>query len=94
MIRLPDDLKVATNWQILLVGKDQKKSIPELVFVQHPLKLFPSFGDTLTIADITVASLLGPLELVKELSESSEHTKVFSWVRGMRSLHGRRSWNR
>jgi len=51
-------------------------------------------GETLTIADISVASLLAPLELVKDLSGSAEHSKIFCWVREMRAHHGRRSWNR
>ena len=49
-------------------------------------------GETLTIADIAVASLLNPLELVKELSQATEHAKVFSWMRAIRVEHGRRGW--
>jgi hypothetical protein len=38
--------------QILLVGKDEEKSIPEFVFVEHALKLFPSLGNTLPIVGV------------------------------------------
>lgn len=51
-------------------------------------------GETLTIADIAVASLLGPLEIVSDLSECAEHAKVFSWMREIRVRHGRRAWSR
>jgi glutathione S-transferase len=49
-------------------------------------------GDTLTIADITVASLLGPLELARDLATSSDHAEIFSWMRALRAEHGRRDW--
>jgi hypothetical protein len=35
--------------QILFVSKDEKKSITELILVQHPLKFFPSLGNTISI---------------------------------------------
>lgn len=41
-----------THRQILLVSEDQEQSIPELVLVQHPLKLLTGFADTLPIVGI------------------------------------------
>lgn len=49
-------------------------------------------GESLTIADIAVASLLNPLELVKDLSTSAEHSAIFDWMRGIRQEYGRRGW--
>ena len=49
-------------------------------------------GETLTIADIAVASILNPLAQVKELSEGTDHASVFSWMRAIRMEHGRRAW--
>lgn len=51
-------------------------------------------GESLTIADIAVASLLGPLELVEDLSGSTKHSEIFSWMRTLRAQHGRRGWSR
>lgn len=39
-------------WQILLVGKDEEKSIPQFVFVEHSLQFFASFRHTLSIVGI------------------------------------------
>lgn len=38
-----------THWQILLVGKNQKYGIPQLVLVQHALEFLPSLDDTITV---------------------------------------------
>lgn len=38
--------------QILLVGEDQKQSIPQLVLVQHTLQLLAGFHDTIAIVAI------------------------------------------
>jgi hypothetical protein len=38
--------------QILFVGENEKESIAELVFIQHPLQLLASFGDTFAIVGI------------------------------------------
>jgi len=51
-------------------------------------------GDTLTIADISVASLLCPLEIVKEFSESADYSRIFGWMRSLREEHGRRRWQK
>jgi glutathione S-transferase len=47
-------------------------------------------GETLTIADIAVASLLNPLEIVKDFSEAASYSRIFTWMRNLRSEHGRR----
>ena len=41
-----------TYWQILLVGKDQKNGIPQLILIQHALQLLPSLNNTITIVTI------------------------------------------
>jgi len=51
-------------------------------------------GDTLTIADIAVASLLCPLEIVKDFSEAAAFARIFTWMRLLRAEHGRRRWKR
>jgi glutathione S-transferase len=51
-------------------------------------------GDTLTIADIAVASLLCPLEIVKDFSEASDYSRIFAWMRALREEHGRRRWQK
>jgi hypothetical protein len=38
-----------THGQILFVGENEKKSIPQLVLVQHALQLLTSFYDTIAI---------------------------------------------
>jgi len=51
--------------KILLVGKHQKQSIPQLVFVEHALKLFASLDHTVTIVAIdNEDDALGVLEVV------------------------------
>jgi len=55
----------ASYRQILLVGKDQKKSIPQLVLVQHALQLLASLDDTVTIVAVDDEDdTLGVLEVV------------------------------
>jgi len=55
----------ATHGQILLVGKHQKKRIPQLVLVQHPLKLLPSLADTLPVVGVDDEdNTLGVLEVM------------------------------
>jgi glutathione S-transferase len=51
-------------------------------------------GDSLTIADIAVASLMNPLEIVSDFSQSQEYAAIFGWMRTLRSEHGRRGWKR
>lgn len=51
-------------------------------------------GDTLTIADIAVASLLCPLEIVKDFSEAADYSGIFAWMRSLREEHGRRRWKK
>ena len=51
-------------------------------------------GETLTIADIAVASLVQPVELVDEFAASPEVARLLAWVRRIRSEHGRRDWRR
>ena len=41
-----------TYWQILFVGKDQKKSITKFIFIQHTLKLFPCLNNTISIVGV------------------------------------------
>ena len=48
-------------------------------------------GDTMTIADIALASLLSPLEIAKEFSASHEFGSLFRWMRELRAENGRRS---
>lgn len=38
--------------QILLVGEDKKKSITELVFVQHSLQFLTGLGHTLSVVRV------------------------------------------
>jgi hypothetical protein len=38
--------------QVLLVGKDEEHGVPELVLVQHPLKLLARFVHTITIVGV------------------------------------------
>jgi glutathione S-transferase len=51
-------------------------------------------GETLTIADIAVASLLNPLEIVKDFSEAASYSRIFAWMRDLRCEHGRRDGRR
>lgn len=54
-----------TYRQILLIGKDQKQSIPELIFVQHSLQFFTSLYNSLAIVAINNENnALGILEIV------------------------------
>jgi hypothetical protein len=41
-----------THGQILLVGEDQKESVPQLVLVQHPLELFTRLDNTIAIVAV------------------------------------------
>ena len=51
--------------QILLVGEDQEKSIPELVLVQHALQLLASLDDTIAIVAVNDEDdTLGVLEVM------------------------------
>lgn len=38
--------------KILLVGKDKKDGIPQLVFIKHALELFPCLDNTITIVGV------------------------------------------
>ena len=38
--------------QILFVGKNQKKSIPEFVLVQHPLQFLPGLNHTVAVVAV------------------------------------------
>jgi hypothetical protein len=42
----------ATHGQILLVGKDQEKGVPQLVLVEHALEFLAGLGDTVTIVAV------------------------------------------
>lgn len=54
-----------TYRQILLVGKDQQQSIPELIFVQHTLQLLASLDDTIAIVAVdNKDDTLGVLEIM------------------------------
>jgi hypothetical protein len=51
--------------KILLVGKDQEKSITEFVLVQHALEFFTGFNDTISIVGIDDEDdALGVLEVM------------------------------
>lgn len=51
--------------QILLVGEDKEKSIPQLILVEHALKLFASLGNTVTIVGVDDENdALGVLEVM------------------------------
>jgi hypothetical protein len=51
--------------KILLVGKDQEKSIPQLILVEHALKLFAGLWDTVTIVGVDDENdTLGVLEVM------------------------------
>lgn len=64
-----------------------------LIELQDRLGNRPHFvGDTLTIADIAVASLMNPLEIVKDFSASEDYAAIFCWMRALRVRHGRRGW--
>jgi len=48
----------------LLVSKDKEESIAELVFIQHPLKFFPSLRNTFPIIGVNNEDdTLGVLEI-------------------------------
>ena len=49
-------------------------------------------GDRLTIADISVASLLGPLDLIGDAPWIGEYSDLLNWMRDIRRQHGRRAW--
>ena len=52
-------------WQILLVGKNEQQSIPQLILVQHALKLLTSLDYTVTIVTIDNKNdALGVLEVM------------------------------
>jgi hypothetical protein len=45
-------LKLDPYRQILLVGEDQEKGVPELVLVQHALQLLAGLDNTITIVAV------------------------------------------
>lgn len=47
-------------------------------------------GNRLTLADITAASLLDPLELVPEFVRDPRYASLFDWKRRLARAHGRR----
>ena len=54
-----------TDWQILLVGKDQKNGVPEFILVQHSLEFLPSLDNTVTIIAVhNEDDTLGILEIM------------------------------
>lgn len=54
-----------TDWQILLVGKDQQKSVTKLVLVQHALKLLTGLDHTVAVVGINNEDdTLGVLEVM------------------------------
>lgn len=54
-----------TDWQILLVGENQQKSVAELVLVQHALKLLTGLTNTVAIVGINNEDdTLGVLEVM------------------------------
>jgi hypothetical protein len=56
---------VETYGQILLVGEDQKKSVPQLVLVQHALELLTRLNNTIAIVAVDDEDdTLGVLEVM------------------------------
>jgi hypothetical protein len=56
---------LVTYGQILLVGKDQEKSIPQLVLVQHALELLTGLNNTVAIVAVDDEDdTLGVLEVM------------------------------
>lgn len=54
-----------TDWQILLVGKDQEKSVTELILVQHALELLTGLNNTVAIVGVdNEDDTLGVLEVM------------------------------
>jgi hypothetical protein len=54
-----------TDWQILLVSKDQKNGISEFILVQHSLKFLPGLNNTITIIAVNDEDdSLGVLEVM------------------------------
>jgi hypothetical protein len=52
-------------WQILLVGEDQQKSIPQLILVEHALQLLSGLNNTVTIVRVdNEDDTLGVLEVM------------------------------
>lgn len=47
-----DLCSVHSIWQILLVGKDEKEGIPELIFVEHSLQLLASLRNTFPVVGV------------------------------------------
>lgn len=55
----------ATHGQILLVGEDQEKGIPQLILVEHALQFLTGLGDTVTIVAVDDEDdTLGVLEVM------------------------------
>ena len=51
--------------QVLFIGKDQEKRIPQLVLIQHTLKFLASLNDTITIVAVDDEDYaLGVLEVM------------------------------
>ena len=51
--------------QILLVGEDQEKSVPQLILVQHPLEFLTRLNNTITIVAVDDEDdTLGVLEVM------------------------------
>lgn len=60
-----EQLTKYTDWQILLVGEDQQKSVSELILVQHTLELFTGLDNTVAIVGINNKDdTLGVLEIM------------------------------
>lgn len=58
-------LRRATYGQILLVGEDQEKGVPQLILVEHALQLLAGLGNTVTIVAVDDEDdTLGVLEVV------------------------------
>ena len=54
-----------TDWQILLVGENQKNGISKLILVQHALQFLPSLNNTVTIIAVNDEDdTLGVLEVM------------------------------
>jgi hypothetical protein len=63
--QVPLIMDARTYWQILLVGKNQKNGIPQLILIQHALQLLPSLNNTIAIVAIdNEDDALGVLEVM------------------------------
>ena len=55
----------STNWQILLVGENQEKGVPQLILIEHALQFLPCLDNSVAIIAINDEDdTLGVLEVM------------------------------